>query len=192
MQEIIRCSWTGTDPDYCRYHDKEWGVELHDDKRLFEMLVLEGFQAGLSWITILKRRGNFRTAFASWDWEKVAQFNSDDEKRLMLDKGIIRNRLKIRAAINNASSFMKIRKEFGSFDKYIWSFTDYKTIIPSPVPQTWADIPARTPLSDTISKDLKGRGFTFVGSVICYAYMQTIGIVNDHMKSCFRSRELSI
>ena len=192
MQEKIRCSWAGTDPDYCRYHDTEWGVPLHDDLKLFEMLVLEGFQAGLSWITILRRRENFRVAFANWEWEKISSFTVRDQKRLMLDTGIIRNSLKIHSAINNAARFMEVRTEFGSFDRYIWGFTGNKTVFPDPAPATWGDIPPRTPLSDTISKDLKKRGFTFVGSVICYAYMQTIGLVNDHIGSCFRLRELRI
>ncbi len=185
MQQKTRCAWAGDDPDYIRYHDFEWGIPLHDDKRLFEMLVLEGFQAGLSWITILKRRDNFRKAFAGFDWKKVAAFDEKKVNELLLDKCIIRNRLKIISAINNASKFMDVRKEFGTFDKYIWQFTSYSTIYPSKPPRVWNDLPTQTPESDAMSKDLKKRGFTFVGSVICYAYMQAIGMVNDHLEGCF-------
>ena len=188
MHEIQRCSWAGDDPVYCRYHDNEWGIALHDETRLFEMLVLEGFQAGLSWLTILKRREAFRQAFAHWDWKKVASWGTDDIKRLLADKKIIRNRLKIESAINNANRFIAIRKEFGSFDHYIWKFTDYTTLYPSTPPRSWADLPTHTPQSDAMSKDLKKRGFTFAGSVICYAFMQAIGMVNDHMEYCYKFR----
>ncbi len=184
--EKIRCSWAGDDPVYCDYHDNEWGIPEHDDKKLFEMLILEGFQAGLSWITILKRREGFRKAFAQWDWHKVAAFTPKDVERLINDKSIIRNRLKIEAAIKNARGFIEIIKEFGSFDTYIWSFTNSKTIRTPHPPRTWKEIPVTTPQSDTMSKDLKKRGFSFVGSTICYAFMQAIGMVDDHMESCYK------
>lgn len=186
MRQKNRCSWAGDDPDYIRYHDQEWGIPVHDDRKLFEMLVLEGFQAGLSWITILKRRENFRRAFAGFDWEKVAAFKDKKIEELMLDSGIIRNRLKIISAVNNAKRFREVRAEFGTFDKYIWQFTNYKALFPPKPPKTWKDLPARTPESDQMSRDLKKRGFTFVGSVICYAFMQATGMVNDHLEGCFR------
>jgi len=186
LQEIKRCSWTGSDPDYCKYHDLEWGVAVHDDRKLFEMLILEGFQAGLSWITILKRREHFRKAFANWDWKKVAQFDERDVSLLLENPGIIRNRLKIRSAVNNAIHFIEVRKEFGTFDSYIWKFTDYKTVYPAVPPKELSDIPTKTAISDKMSKDLKKRGFNFVGSVICYSFMQAIGMVDDHMVNCFK------
>ena len=186
MKKINRCAWAQTDPLYIEYHDNEWGVPLHDDKKLFELLVLEGFQAGLSWITILKKRKNFAKAFSQWNWDIVASYGSDDRERLINDPGIIRNRLKINAAINNANRFIEIRKEFGSFDNYIWRFTDFKTIYPASPPKQWTELPVRTAQSDAMSKDLKKRGFSFCGSVICYAYMQATGIVNDHLVDCFK------
>ncbi len=186
MQKIIRCSWAGEDPDYCNYHDYEWGVPVHDDKKLFEMLILEGFQAGLSWITILKKRENFRKAFANWDWKKVAKFSDKEINDLMENPGIIRNRLKISSAIKNAVCFIEVRKEFGSFDTYIWKFTDYKTIYPDSPPEKISDLPVKSEISDIMSKDLKKRGFNFVGSVICYSFMQAVGMVNDHMRHCFK------
>ena len=186
MKKINRCAWAQTDPLYIEYHDNEWGVPLHDDKKLFELLVLEGFQAGLSWITILKKRKNFAKAFSQWNWDIVASYGSDDRERLINDPGIIRNRLKINAAINNANRFIEIRKEFGSFDNYIWRFTDFKTVYPAIAPKEWSDLPVRTAQSDAMSKDLKKRGFSFCGSVICYAYMQATGIVNDHLVDCFK------
>ncbi|MBD3319481.1 MAG: DNA-3-methyladenine glycosylase I [Chitinivibrionales bacterium] len=181
-----RCSWAGDDPAYIAYHDNEWGIPVHDDTKLFEMLVLEGFQAGLSWITILKKRDNFRKAFSNWNWNKVARYTDRDIERLMKDKGIIRNRLKIQAAINNAQRFIEIRKEFGSFDTYMWQFTNNKTFRPEKRAKTWKEIPARTKESDAMSKDLKKRGFSFVGPVICYAHMQAVGMVDDHIKGCWR------
>lgn len=187
MQEKIRCCWAGDDPVYCAYHDDEWGVPLHDDKKLFELLILEGFQAGLSWITILRRRENFRIAFAKWDWKKIASFGQKEISSLMQNEGIIRNRLKIQSTINNASCFIEIRKEFGSFDKYIWKFTDYKTIYPARPYQKLGDVPTRSPLSDSVSKDLKKRGFTFTGTVICYSYLQAAGIINDHFENCYKN-----
>ena len=178
--ELIRCSWPGTDELYIKYHDEEWGKVTHDDKKLFEFLVLESAQAGLSWITILRRRENYRKAFADFDVEKVAAFTEADQERLMQDAGIIRNRLKIAAAISNARLFINIQKEFGSFDKYLYNFMpDGKPII------NYADkVPASTPISDTISKDMKKRGFKFFGTTICYAHMQATGMVNDHRRDC--------
>lgn len=182
----IRCPWSGTDPVYVTYHDEEWGVPLHDDRRLFEMLVLEGAQAGLSWLTILKRREGYRRAFDRFDPRKVARYGADDVARLLADDGVIRNRLKIRSAVTNARAFLKVQEDFGSFDRYVWRFVDGR-----PVQNAWAtleELPARTALSDAMSKDLKARGFSFVGSTICYAHMQATGMVNDHLVDCFRHR----
>lgn len=179
-QPIKRCSWCGTDPLYMEYHDTEWGKTTHDEKVLFEFLILEAAQAGLSWITILKRREGYRNAFASFDVHKVATFTEEDAGRLMQDVGIIRNRLKIKAAIKCANLFLAVQKEFGSFDKYLYSFMpDGK-----PINNTTGGTPVTTPISDAISKDMKKRGFTFFGSVICYAFMQATGMVNDHIPSC--------
>jgi len=182
-----RCPWAGDDPLYIAYHDKEWGVPTHDDRRLFEMLVLEGAQAGLSWITILRKRENYRRAFADWNAEKIARFGEKDFARLMADEGIVRNRLKVRAAIGNAKAFLKAREEFGSFDRYIWRFVDG-----SPIRRrrrTMRDVPAHTAESDAMSLDLKKREFNFVGTTICYSFMQAVGMVNDHLVSCFRARQ---
>jgi DNA-3-methyladenine glycosylase I len=186
LQEVNRCPWAGNDPDYCHYHDHEWGEPVHDDRKLLEMLILEGFQAGLSWITILKKRENFRKAFANWDVRKIAAFTSDDVNRLLNDSGIIRNRRKVESAINNARHFIEVQKEFGSFDKYIWQFTNYKTLFPKTPPTTLSEIPTHSPESDAMSKDLQKRGFNFVGTVICYSFMQAVGMVNDHVKGCFK------
>lgn len=186
MQEVNRCPWAGNDPDYCHYHDHEWGEPVHDDRKLLEMLILEGFQAGLSWITILKKRENFRKAFANWDVRKIAAFTSDDVNRLLNDSGIIRNRRKVESAINNARHFIEVQKEFGSFDKYIWQFTNYKTLFPKTPPTTLSEIPTHSPESDAMSKDLQKRGFNFVGTVICYSFMQAVGMVNDHVKGCYK------
>lgn len=180
-----RCWWPGTDPLYCDYHDNEWGVPLHDEHRLFEMLILEGFQAGLSWITILRKRENFRKAFKKFDPKKVAKFTKQDVARLMKDEGIVRNRLKIEAAVTNAKAFLAVQKEFGSFDKYIWQFTGYKTLR-DPKGMTKARIRPTSPESDALSKDLKLRGFKFVGSTIIYAHMQATGMVDDHVEGCFK------
>ncbi|MEO6851334.1 MAG: DNA-3-methyladenine glycosylase I [Mucilaginibacter sp.] len=178
--EIKRCSWAGTDELYVKYHDEEWGKEVHDDKILFEFLVLESAQAGLSWITILRRREGYRKAFANFDVHKVAAFNSDDVERLMQNTGIIRNRLKILAAISNAKLFIETQEEFGSFDKYLYSFMpDGKPIV-----NHFDHFVASTPISDAISKDMKKRGFKFFGTTICYAHMQATGMVNDHTKDC--------
>jgi DNA-3-methyladenine glycosylase I len=178
-----RCAWAGqTDSDYSRYHDEEWGRPSHDDKHLFEMLILEGAQAGLSWSTILRKRANFRHAFANFDPKKVARFDARRAAALMLNPGIIRNRLKIDSAITNANAFLGVQREFGSFDRYLWSFVDARPVINRPRPGT---VPARGPLSDRISAELKKRGFRFVGSTIIYAYLQAVGVVNDHTRDCF-------
>jgi len=170
------------------YHDTEWGVPLHDDRGLFEFLVLEGMQAGLSWATILRKRENFRKAFSGFDARRVAGYGAKDVQRLLEDPGIIRNRLKIEAAINNARRFLEVQKEFGSFDRYIWGFVEGKPIRNRF--RTLSELPSRTPLSDRISKDLKSRGFKFTGSTIVYAHMQATGMVNDHMVHCFRCRQV--
>ncbi len=178
------CSWPSGDPLMIDYHDTEWGIPVHDDIRWFEHIILDGAQAGLSWKTILHRREGYRRAFDGFDPAKVARYDESRYNELLNDEGIIRNRLKIRSAINNAKAFLKIQEEFGSFDAYIWKFTDGKPLI-----NHWkslSELPARTPLSDLISKDLQKRGFTFVGSTICYAFMQAAGIVNDHLVTCFR------
>ncbi|HZV82863.1 MAG TPA: DNA-3-methyladenine glycosylase I [Geobacteraceae bacterium] len=188
-EQKCRCSWAGSDPLYTSYHDEEWGVPVHDDRLLFEFLILEGAQAGLSWITILKKREAYRRAFCGFDPEVVASFDDEKVAVLLTDKGIVRNRLKIRAAVLNAQAFLVVQREFGSFDKYIWSFVAGRQIRNS-----WSalkDIPASTMVSDSMSRDLKKRGFKFVGSTICYAFMQAVGMVNDHVTDCFRWRELS-
>ncbi|WP_067518964.1 DNA-3-methyladenine glycosylase I [Endozoicomonas ascidiicola] len=177
-----RCTWCHSDPLYIQYHDNEWGVPTHDDKTLFEFLVLEGAQAGLSWITILKRREGYRNAFHDFDVEKVARMKEQDIERLLQDTGIIRNRLKIKSAIKNANAFIKVQQEFGSFSQYLWSFVDHQPIINHR--QTMGEVPATTEVSDRMSKDMKKRNFSFVGSTICYAYMQSMGLVNDHLISC--------
>ena len=182
-----RCPWAGNDPLYIAYHDKEWGVPSHDDRHLFEMLILEGAQAGLSWITILRKRENYRRAFAGWNVDKIARFGEKDFARLMADEGIVVNRLKVRAAIENAKAFLKVREEFGSFDCYLWQFVGGAPIHKRR--RTMRDIPAHTAESDAMSHDLKKRGFNFVGTTICYAFMQAVGMVNDHLTSCFRARE---
>jgi DNA-3-methyladenine glycosylase I len=179
-----RCAWAAeADSDYTRYHDEEWGRPSHDDKHLFEMLLLEGAQAGLSWATILRKRANFRRAFANFEPKKVARFDARRAGALMLDPGIIRNRLKIDSAITNARAFLRVQREFGSFERYLWSFVDGRPVINRP--RAGTDVPARAPLSDRISADLKKRGFRFVGSTIIYAYLQAVGVVNDHTRVCF-------
>ena len=185
----VRCGWGIDDPLYLQYHDEEWGVPVHDDRRLFEMLVLEGAQAGLSWLTVLRKREAFRRAFDHFDPLKVSRYSQKRVEKLLQNSEIIRNRLKIEAAIKNARAFLKVKKEFGSFDRYIWQFVDYK-----PMQNRWTrlkDIPAKTPESDAMSKDLKKRGFNFVGSTICYAFMQAVGMVNDHIIPCFRYKDLA-
>jgi DNA-3-methyladenine glycosylase I len=181
---LTRCEWAGSDPLYVAYHDQEWGVPLHDDRGLFEFIILEGAQAGLSWATILKKRENYRIAFDNFDPSRVAKFDERKVAELLENPGIVRNRLKVNAAITNARAFLKIQEEFGSFDAYIWQFVGG-----SPKRNAWkslGEIPARTAESDTLSVDLIRRGFKFVGSTICYAHMQATGMVNDHVVSCFR------
>ena len=180
--ERARCPWCGTDPLYVAYHDDEWGRPVRDDARLFEMLILEGAQAGLSWITILKKRDNYRRAFAQFDAEKVARFDARKRARLMLDEGIVRNRLKIESTVDNARAFLRMREQ-GSFSDWLWAFVDDEPIVN--VPKSMAQVPARTELSDTISKELKRRGFRFVGSTIVYAFLQATGVVDDHLADCF-------
>ncbi|NVJ45573.1 MAG: DNA-3-methyladenine glycosylase I [Cytophagia bacterium] len=184
-----RCTWCeNTFDDYIKYHDEEWGVPVHEDRTHFEFLILEGAQAGLSWATILKRRDGYRAAFADFDPEEVAQFSQEKVEALLLDPGIIRNRLKVQGTVINAQKFLEVQKEFGSFDKYIWSFVGGKPIVNAR--KSIKDVPATSPESDALSKDLKKRGFKFVGSTIMYAYMQACGLVNDHTKDCFRHSEV--
>jgi DNA-3-methyladenine glycosylase I len=182
----IRCSWAGADPLYVSYHDHEWGVPLHDDQRLFEMLILEGAQAGLSWITVLRKRDAYRKAFDRFDAGRVARYGIDRIERLMKEEGIIRNRLKIEAAVKNARTFLDVQRESGSFDAYIWQFVGGRP--KQNARRTMKEVPATSPESDAMSRDLKKRGFTFVGSTICYAFMQATGMVNDHVVDCFRYR----
>ncbi len=189
MTSVKRCEWVpNNDPLYQRYHDEEWGVPVHDDRKLFEFLILDGAQAGLSWRTILHKRENYRKAYDGFDPQKVARYDEQKIAQLLSDPGIVRNRLKVRASVENARAFLKIQEEFGSFDAFIWQFVDGK-----PRQNRWkslSEIPARTPESDAMSKELKRRGFKFVGSTICYAFMQAAGMVNDHVVDCFRYREL--
>jgi DNA-3-methyladenine glycosylase I len=185
---LTRCPWCGTDPLYVAYHDTEWGVPLHDERALFEFLILEGAQAGLSWSTILKKREGYRRAFDHFDAERVARYGEADVARLLADPGIVRNRLKVASAIGNAQATLKIREQFGGLDAYFWRFVDGRPIV-----NAWTElsqIPARTELSDQISRDLKQRGFKFVGSTIVYAHMQATGMVNDHLLGCFRHGEV--
>jgi DNA-3-methyladenine glycosylase I len=184
-----RCVWAGSDPLYVAYHDEEWGVPLHDDQKLFEFLVLEGMQAGLSWITVLRKRENFRKAFDNFDAKKIARYKEAKIEKLLANEGIIRNRLKIRAAITNAQLFLEVQKEFGSFDKYIWGFVNGRTIDGKRV--SMRDIPAQTEEARQMSVDLKKRGFRFVGPTICYAHMQACGMANDHQVDCFCYRQLT-
>lgn len=179
-----RCFWVNDDQLYIDYHDKEWGEPVYDDKTLFEFLILETFQAGLSWITILKKRENFRKAFDDFDYQKISKYSEEKYESLLQDAGIIRNKLKIKSAITNAKLFMEIQKEFGSFSKFVWSYVNEKPIVNRFKKRE--DVPATSPLSDKISKDLKKRGFKFVGSTVIYAYMQAVGMVNDHTKDCFK------
>jgi len=184
----IRCGWCGTDPLYMEYHDSEWGVPVYDDDKLFEFLILETFQAGLSWITILRKRENFRQALDNFDYKKIALYGENKYNDLLLDAGIIRNKLKIKATITNAQAFLNVQKEFGSFSKYIWNFTGGVPIKNNH--KNLSQIPANTELSDIISKDLKRRGFKFVGTTVIYAHMQATGMVNDHTEECFRHHEV--
>jgi len=185
-RDVIRCSWA-RNPLSIRYHDEEWGVPLHDDRKLFEFLILEGAQAGLSWDTILQKRNNYRKAFDRFNLKRVAGYDQRKVKSLLADPGIVRNRLKINGAVKNAQAFLKVQDEFGSFDRYIWEFVDGE-----PVVNSWRSkkLLASTPQSDAMSKDLKKRGFTFVGTTICYAFMQAVGMVNDHAMECFRRAEI--
>lgn len=188
MDAKVRCSWAGNTDIYVNYHDKEWGCPVHDDNTLFEMLILECMQAGLSWITILKKRESYREAFDGFDPLKIAHYDDAKIQQLMSNEGIIRNRLKILAAINNAKVFLDITQKYGSFDNLLWKYVDY-----TPIVGHWEkieDIPATTPLSDTLSKDLKKMGFKFVGSTTIYAFMQAVGMVNDHITSCFKYKEM--
>jgi len=185
-----RCAWAGTDPIYQAYHDEEWGVPVHDDRHLFEFLTLEGAQAGLSWITILRKRESYRAAFAGFDPEIVARFDEARVAELLGNPGIVRNRLKVASTITNAHAFLKVQEEFGSFDAYLWRFVGGV-----PIRNSWQsikDVPASTPVSDLLSRDLKKRGFRFVGTTICYAHMQATGMVNDHTVDCFRWHELNV
>jgi len=184
-----RCGWCGTDPLYVRYHDTEWGVSVHDDRKHFEFLMLEGAQAGLSWITILRKRENYRKAFANFNAARVARFSARDVRRLLRNAGIVRNRLKIAAAITNARAFLAVQKEFGSFDRYVWRFVGGRPRVNRR--RSLKSLPAHTRESDALSKDLKLRGFRFVGSTIIYAHMQAVGMINDHLVSCFRHRALA-
>ena len=188
MAERVRCGWCGDDPLYVAYHDEEWGVPVRDDRVLFEFLLLEGAQAGLSWITILRKREHYRRAFARFDPRRVAAFGEADVARLLADAGIVRNRAKVRAAIGNAQAFLAVQRECGSFSDYIWRFVDGQPI--QNARRTMKAIPPTTPLSDAISKDLKARGFRFVGSTIVYSHMQATGMVNDHLSACFRHAQV--
>jgi DNA-3-methyladenine glycosylase I len=189
LSEQSRCGWAVGDADYAAYHDQEWGVPLHDERRLFEMLILEGAQAGLSWLTILRKRGNYRVAFDNFDAEAIASYDESDRARLLANAGIVRNRLKIDATTANARATLALREERGGLDGYLWDFVDG-----TPLQNRWrelSEVPASTPLSEAISKDLKRRGFRFVGPTIVYAYMQSTGMVNDHVTTCFRHAELA-
>ncbi len=186
--EKTRCTWCGTDPLYVAYHDEEWGVPVYDDAVLFEFLLLETFQAGLSWITILRKRENFKKAFNAFDYKTIANYKDEKINSLLQDAGIIRNTLKIKSAVSNAQAFIKVQEEFGSFSNYIWKFVDGKPVKNSL--NSHKEIQATTTLSDAISKDLKKRGFKFVGSTVIYAHMQATGMVNDHLTSCFRYDEV--
>ncbi|MDO7977461.1 DNA-3-methyladenine glycosylase I [Oceanotoga teriensis] len=181
-----RCDWVTNDEIYIKYHDEEWGIPVHDDRKLFEMLILEGAQAGLSWITVLKKRENYRKAFDNFDYNKIANYDDKKIDKLLKNSGIIRNKRKINSAINNSKIFIKIVNEFDSFDKYLWSFVNFKPIKNNF--NTIEDVPSKTELSDKISKDLKKRGMSFVGSTIIYSYLQAVGVVDDHIKSCFKNK----
>ena len=181
--EVVRCAWCEKDDLYRNYHDQEWGKPIYDDETIFEFLILESFQAGLSWYTILAKRENFRAAFDYFDYQKIAQYSEDKVEELIQNTGIIRNRLKILATINNAQKFMEVQKEFGSFSKYIWGFVNHQPIINRP--KTLKEVPATTEISDALAKDLKKRGFKFMGSTVVYAHMQATGMVNDHVEDCW-------
>jgi len=184
-----RCTWAGTDPLYVAYHDQEWGVPVHDDRALFELLILEGAQAGLSWITVLRKRAEYRSAFDNFDAAAIARYGETKTASLLSNAGIVRNRLKVQAAVTNAQAFLRVKEEFGSFDKYLWTFV--KGVQIPNKRRTMADVPARTKESDALSKDLIKRDFKFVGTTICYAFMQASGMVNDHLVTCFRHRQVT-
>jgi len=188
MLLMKRCDWV-SGKIHTKYHDREWGTPLHNDRKLFEFLILDAMQSGLSWSIVLNKRKSFQKAFDNFDAKKISKYSAKDIKRLLDNKGIIRNRRKIESAINNAQRFLETKKEFGTFDSYIWSFVDYKTIHNKF--KTWTDIPATSKGSESMSKDMKSRGFTFVGPTVCYAFMQTVGMVNDHVMKCFRRKELT-
>lgn len=188
MTEEVRCDWCLKDQLYKDYHDHEWGIPIHDDTKWFEKITLDGAQAGLSWYTILVKRENYRRAYEDWDVNKIAGYGDNDFRRLMSDPGIVRNKLKIMASITNAKAFLSIQQEFGTFDQYIWQFTGFQTI--TNYPQTLKDVPATSQESDALSRDLKKRGFKFVGSTICYAFMQAAGMVDDHLVGCWRKAKL--
>ena len=188
MPENARCPWAGTDPLYVAYHDEEWGVPSRDDRHLFEMLTLEGAQAGLSWITVLRKREGYRRAFAGFDPTKVARFGPEDVERLLGDAGIVRNRLKVESAVDNAKAFLALQRKAGSFAEWLWAYVDAKPVQGSF--RELREVPAKTPLAETISKDLRKQGFRFVGPTIVYAYLQAVGVVNDHIASCPRHREV--
>jgi len=187
QKEPIRCDWCLKDQLYKDYHDQEWGIPIHDDQKWFEKITLDGVQAGLSWYTILVKRDNYRRAYDHWDVARIAAYTDEDFSRLMQDRGIVRNKLKIKASITNAQAFLKVQEAFGSFDHYIWQFTDHKIIVNNP--QTLADVPVTSRESDRMCQDLKARGFKFVGSTICYAFMQAAGMVDDHLVSCWRKQK---
>jgi DNA-3-methyladenine glycosylase I len=190
VKNLQRCPWSLSDPLSTAYHDSEWGVPLHDDRALFEFLILEGAQAGLSWSTILKKREAYRSAFDNFDAAKISRYREPKLEKLLADSGIVRNRLKINSTVQNACAFLEVRKEFGSFDAYIWQFTGGK-----PIQNAWQqhkEVPASTPVSDAMSKEMKKRGFSFVGTTICYAFMQATGLVNDHLVSCYRHRQVRL
>lgn len=191
MNNVVRerCDWAGSDPLYIAYHDSEWGRALHDDRALFEMLTLEGFQAGLAWITILRKREHFRAAFDAFDWKKVARYGAAERRRLLADSGIVRNRLKVDATISNAAAFERVRAEFGSFDKYIWAFTGGGPLPVRKRANTSRQLPTHSKESGSMSADLRARGFRFVGTTICYAFMQAIGMVDDHQAHCWCARK---
>ncbi len=186
MNTKVRCGWCGNQSLYFAYHDEEWGEPVHDDRRLFEMLILEGAQAGLSWLTILKKRENYRKAFDNFDAKKIAKYDARKVAKLLKDEGIVRNRLKIAAAIQNAKTFLAVQKEFGSFDKYLWQFVGGRPLVNNW--KTLKEIPPKTEASDAMSKDLQKRGFKFAGSTICYAFMQAVGMVNDHTLDCWKRK----
>lgn len=185
---VTRCSWCGDDPLYIKYHDEEWGVPVHDDRQLFEMLNLEGAQAGLSWITVLKKRDNYRKIFDNFNAELIVKYKDSKLEKILQDPGIIRNRLKVYSLVTNAGAFLKIQEEYGSFDKYLWQFVDETPVINKY--SELSELPAKNHISDIMSKELKNKGFKFVGSTICYAFMQAVGMVNDHVIDCFRYKEL--